>query len=282
MTRPSESGDCLQINLTASIDGELVLDYTDEEGYDLYLGYEEFGTEFDEKLTGVSTGDELSFTLTHAEDFSISELAGATVDYTVTILNITEEIVPEITDEFITDTLGYESREALEEALRQEAESEYESNSSSELREDLIQQVIDGSTFENYSQELYDSYAASMQESYESYASMFGCESVEEVYELFDMTEEDVEAEVLNYVYRTIVIQAISDAENITLSDEEYESGLESYVADFGYDDTDSLLADYGEESIREWLLEEKVLTFLEENATITEVAATLEDEELE
>lgn len=282
VNRPSENGDCLTVNMTASINGEVILDYTDEEGYDIYLGYEEFGTDFDEKLTGVSTGDELSFTLTHDEDFSYSELAGSTVDYAVTVLSITVEIVPEITDEFITDTLGYESREAFEASLKQEAESEYESNSSYELRENLLQQVIDNSAFENYSQELYDSYAASIQESYESYASMFGYESVEEIYELFGMTEEDVEADVLNYVYRTIAVHAISDAENITLSDEEYQTGLENYVTDYGYEDTDSLLADYGEASIREWLLEEKVLDFLEENATITEVAASLDSEELE
>ena len=73
-------------------------------------------------------------------------------------------------------------------------------NSSAEydFRENLMQQVIDGSDFESYSQDLYDSYAAGMEESYESYMEMFGCETVEEVYNLFGLTEADIEKEVMN------------------------------------------------------------------------------------
>lgn len=280
VSRPSQSGDLLLITLTASNDGETVMEYTEEDEYYFYLGYGELGSAVDQELTGVSVGDELSFSVTYDEDHEITEFAGAKIEFQVNILSIEEEIIPELTESFIVDTLGYESQTDLEENIRQEMESENESNSSYELRESLIQQVVENSEIQSYSQELYDSYAAGVEESYQSYAEMFGFESVEEVYELFGMTEEDVEKEILSYVQRAVVVQTIVEKENLGLSEEEYETRLNRYVEELGYENVDELIADYGEETMYAWIEEDKVLDFLEEHATITEVKVTAEEEE--
>lgn len=276
---PSENGDSITADLTAEKDGETLFSYTGDDSYEIYLGSEEFGSEFDEKLTGVSVGDELSFSVTYDADFYLEDLAGSDVTYNVTVLGITKETIPELTDDFITDTLGYESRDALEKEVRADLESDNEANSTYELRENLLQQVIDGSTFDSYSQDLYDGYAAGVEANYESYAEMFGCESVEEVYDLFELTEEDIEKEIITQVYRTIIVHAISDAEKLELSDKEYQEGLERYTEEVGYETTDELLADYDEDSLREWILEDKVLDFLEKHADITETEAVPDTE---
>lgn len=276
---PSENGDSITADLTAEKGGETLFSYTGDDSYEIYLGSEEFGSEFDEKLTGVSVGDELSFPVTYDADFYLADLAGGDVTYTVTVLGITKETIPELTDDFITDTLGYESKDALEKEIRADLESANEASSTYELRENLLQQVIDGSTFDSYSQNLYDSYAAGVEANYESYAEMFGCESVEEVYDLFEITEEDLEKEIITQVYRTIIVHAISDAEKLELSDKDYQEGLERYTEEIGYESTDQLLADYDEDSLREWILEDMVLDFLEKNAAITETETVPETE---
>lgn len=278
---PSENGDGITADITAAKNNEPLFDYTGEDSYEFYLGSEEFGSEFDEKLTGVSVGDELSFSISYDKDFYNTDLAGATIDYNITVLGITKEILPELTDDFIVDTLGYESKSAMEKEVRADLESENESSSSYELRENLLQQVIDGSTFDSYSQDLYDSYAAGVEANYESYAEMFGCETVEEVYDLFEITDEDLEKEIINQVNRTIIVHAISDAEHLDLSDKEYQEGLERYTAEAGYETSDELLADYDEDSLREWILEDKVLDFLEKNAKITEKEVSSTEEEM-
>ena len=278
---PSELGDSITADITAAKNGEILFEYTGEDNYELYLGSDEFGTEFDEKLTGVSVGDELSFSISYDDDYTLTDFAGSTIDYTVSVLSITKETLPELTEDFIINTLGYESEDDMRKEIRAGLESENESNSTNELRETLIQKVIDGSTFDSYSQDIYDSYAAGIEENYESYAEMFGCESVEEVYDLFEITDADIEKEIINQVYRTIIVHAISEAENLTLSDKEYEEGLERYTAETGYETSDELLEYYGEDSLREWILEDKVLDFLEKNAKITEKEAVLNTEEI-
>ena len=113
---------------------------------------------------------------------------------------------------------------------------------------------------------------------------MFGCETVEEVYNLFGMTESDIEKEVMNLVYRAIVVQAISQKEDLVLTDTEYQEGLERYAEENDYDSTDALVEDYGEDSLRSWILEDKVLDFLEKyaNVTVIETEAVMDTEELQ
>lgn len=278
---PSEIGDSITADITATKDGELLFDYTGENYYELYVGSGEFGNEFDEKLTGVSVGDELSFTLSYDESDALTDFAGSTIDYKISVLGITREILPELTDDFITDTLGYKSKSSLEKKIRADLESENEANSSYELRENLLQKVIEASEFDSYSQDLYESYAAGIEANYESYMEMFGCESIQEVYDLFEITDADLEKEIINQVYRTIIVHAISETENLALSDKEYQEGLKRYATEAGCETTDELIADYGEDSLREWILEDKVLDFLEEHAKITEKEAVFSTEEL-
>ena len=66
-----------------------------------------------------------------------------------------------------------------------------------------------------------------------------------------------------------MTLLAIAEAEGMEISDEEYQEGLEKYAETQGMDDPAKLEEAYGENYIRNSLLQEKVLEFLYENATI-------------
>lgn len=274
--RASQDGDELTLYFTASVDGEVMEDYS-EDGYYLFLGEEEYGSEFDEKLTGVKAGDHLTFSITYPEDDE-SEYSGETVDFDVTVDTVTEYVLPEYTEEFVKENLEYDSIEAFEADLKATLEEEYEDTSLSELQEDLITQVIENAVFGEYDEEVYQMYCDAMAESYQEYAEMYGME-YEELLSAFGMTEEDLEEEALDSLQRDSVIEAIAEAENITVSDEEYEEALAGYAEEEEYDDTESYVEEYGEDNIRSWILEEKVLNFLMENADITEQEAEYGEE---
>ena len=67
---PSEDGNIVYMNLTANVEGE---EAADPDETFITLGQEEFGAEFDQKLTGVSTGDKLDFSITYGDDTSVKE-----------------------------------------------------------------------------------------------------------------------------------------------------------------------------------------------------------------
>ena len=108
---------------------------------------------------------------------------------------------------------------------------------------------------------------------------MFGFESLDALYESFEMTDEDVEDEIQSVLYRTIVLDAIVQSEKLSLSDEDYEDGIVYYMDQYDYDSKDEFLDDYGEDEVRRQLTEDMVLNFLVNHADVTEVEAEYEDE---
>lgn len=281
--RASQEGDYVTIMFTGTADGEKVIDYADD-AYEIILGDAEYGTEFDQKLTGVKSGDTLDFTISYPseEDSSedeISELAGKTVDYHVEVTSISEEVIPEYTDDFVKENTEFDTKEAFEQDMKTSMEEEYTQASESELRETLINEVIESSTVTQYSEETYQSYYDAVMADYEGYAEMFGM-TTDELISSFNMTDEDIKTETLDYLYRDLIVAAIAENENLSVSDEEFNTGAEQYAAEYEADDVSSFLEEYGEDNIRNWLLEEKVLDLLEENADITEVNAEYPTEE--
>lgn len=279
--RPSEEEDYVSVNMTASVGEEVLYDYT-EETYDIIIGEAEFGEEIDTALTGVVAGDTVKQSVTYAADYEDEEFAGSTVDYDITVVEVTEEILPELTDEFITDTLGYESKDDMYAKVREQLEEENQEDGSYEVRENLLSQLIATSEISSYTDELYNQCKDEIEELYAYYQEMFGAESMDDIYEMFGMTQEDVEKEIVDMVHRRAVVYALAEKEGLVLSDEEFQESLGEMAADWGYDSQEDLVADYGEDYLFRDAQESKVLDFLESKAEITEVLSTeAGDEEL-
>jgi trigger factor len=275
--RDAAAGDWVCVDYTAAI-GDEVSD--EEEDYYFELGEQEFGAEFEEHLMGVHTGDELSFSVTYADEDEDApeDWVGQTVDFTLTVTSVEEEVVPECTDEFTKENLGYDTYAEFEASIRESLQSDYEEESESELRETLVQQMIDNSSILKYTQADYDTASASVEAFYSSYADTFGTD-LESIYDMFGITEENLKEDTLNAVYRSLVIQAVAEQANISIGDAEYEDGVARYMEYYEYDSEDDFVNDYGEDALRQQLLEDAVVDLLEEKAQITEVTATYEEE---
>jgi trigger factor len=274
VSRASQTGDWIYADFTATLNGETEYD---EEDYFFIIGEKEFGEAFDEKLTGVRTGDELAFSISYDDDYEDETWAGQTVDFTVNVTDVEEEVLPDCTDTFVQENLGYDNYDAFVEGTRASLEETYESESLSDLKDDLLGQVIDASVILQYTQEEYDNAYAEVESFYSSYADMFGVE-LDEIYDTFEIDDEALKSDTMDMLARNLVIAAIQENENLTLSDEDYEDGIAYYMAENDYTDRDEFLSDYGEDAIRSQLLEDAVLDLLVEKAQITEVEADYEE----
>lgn len=285
--RAIETDDIVSVLMTISSGSEVLYDFSDtsddeeESGYEFTVGYEEFGAEFDQKVTGAKTGDHLFFSIDYDDDFEIEEFAGKTIDYDMTITSVSIEEVPELTDDFVKNTLGYDSIEAFRQAAEDELTAQYEETSQEELKSEMLTQIIEESTFEDYSADIISMYKASVEESYASYMEMFGASTIDEIYDMFEITSEDIEAEALNLAKQMTVLHQIGREQDIKVTKAEYDEILSQYASDYEYDSTDDLISDYGEDNLRTWILENKVYDYLIQHATITEsvVSADLEED---
>jgi trigger factor len=98
---------------------------------------------FDDQVLGMSVGETKSFTLTYPNDYSNPDLAGSTVDYTVTVKELKRRVVPALDDEFAKDLGEFESLDALRARVRADLEAEATEASERQLRNDLLKKLAE-------------------------------------------------------------------------------------------------------------------------------------------
>ena len=241
-----------------------------EKDFFLTIGYEEYGAEFDEKVTGASKGDKLEFSISYSEDDEMIEWAGKTVDFVFEVTGVYSLNVPEYTEDFVVNTLGFETKAAFESYIREMITQEYEDMSYTNAVDVLFDEAIARTEFKEYPQELYD---ACREETVGFYASFSGAEKEEDIYEMFGITEEDINEEVLSLVNRRLLVSAYCLANGIEVTEDEYVSYLQDNAFLYGEPDAASFESIYGRESLVWTMYESRFSEALYEQADVTEVS---------
>ncbi len=96
---------------------------------------------FDAEVTGMTAGSSKSFTITYPEDYTIPELAGGTVDYTVNLKEIKKRVVPALDDELAKDLGDFSSLEELRTRVREDLEHEAMHAAERQVRQDVMKQL---------------------------------------------------------------------------------------------------------------------------------------------
>ncbi len=110
--RPAVEGNFLTLDLATSRDGEELTGLNTEDwSYELGQGW--VTDDFDERLTGASAGDELTFT-------STPKGTDEPADFVVNVTAVQEMTLPELTDEWVADTIiEYETVDEWNDHLRE-------------------------------------------------------------------------------------------------------------------------------------------------------------------
>lgn len=141
--RASKKGDRINIDLTASIDGEQV-ESTNNKGMDIVLGEVGRIEAFDKELTGGKVGDTKTFQIEYPADHNPQQLAGKKVDYTVIYNNVAEPAYPEV-DEKFAKNLGVADGDVnkLRDEIKLSLEQEVEKRINARVKEQVFQGLID-------------------------------------------------------------------------------------------------------------------------------------------
>jgi len=103
---------------------------------------------FDDELLGLETGAQKTFDVRYPDDYAITELAGKTVTYDVSVKALRTRIVPELDDEFAKDLGDFASLDALRARVREDLEHEARHDAEREIRADLMKQLAARVPFE--------------------------------------------------------------------------------------------------------------------------------------
>jgi trigger factor len=143
--RPVESGDTAVVDLVRESSAEAPDTHED---VSVEIGAASNPPGFDDQVVGMTVGEEKRFPVDYPADYSITELAGTTVHYGVTVKGIKKRVVPALDDEFAKDLGEFSDLEALRTRVREDLTAEAERNSERELRNDLLRQLAARVTFD--------------------------------------------------------------------------------------------------------------------------------------
>lgn len=226
--RPSAAGDFVVIDFDGAIDGK-PLRQAAQRDYVVELGGGRLLPEFDEKLTGLSAGETVTFPLTYPDDDGRPELAGTTVDYTATVKLVQAKELPELSDDLALEVSEFDTLDELRADLERRLEEAATAQVDELYRRMAIDAVTDRATVEVPTVMVDRRIGTILQQtaqqlpegvSFEDYVAATG-RSIEQIIEEL---RPDAEAALR----RELVVEAVADAEGIEVSDEEMEEQVRS------------------------------------------------------
>lgn len=229
--RPLELGDTAVFDFAGFVDGEQFEGGTAEK-YSMVIGSHQFIPGFEEQMVGMKIGEERDVNVTFPEDYQAEHLKGKPAVFKVKLHELSYEQLPDLDDEFASETSEFETLAELKESIRKELAAQAEKDRENAFESAAIQTVIDNAKVEIHHDLVGAEAHAEMHElehqladiglKMEDYANYMGT-TVDDLHERYHkMAEDQIKA-------RT-VIQAIIDAEKLEPADEDYEKAVNAYA----------------------------------------------------
>ncbi|MDO4976254.1 MAG: trigger factor [Eubacteriales bacterium] len=313
--RESKEGDMVNIDFVGKLDGK-AFDNGSAEKQDLVIGQANFiGANgdykgFEEQLVGHKAGEKFVITVKFPDQYA-EELAGKVATFDITLHEVKEGSVPELTEDILAK-LGTsaktpdEYREEVRKGLEEQYQSNYDSTVEREVYTELTANIKVVGDLQSEIDEAYQSQYAS----YESYAQMYGVEMEEFAQSYIGKSLEDFQAELKASAEKSVAFKyacnLIAEEAKLALSDKEFTEEATKLAEEYGFTDSteaaessteaaeastgeakkvsalDQFVEQYGEESIRDYLTQKKVMAYLVENSKQTESATTSKPAETE
>ncbi len=222
-TRPAVNGDTVVMDFEGFVDG-VAFEGGKGESYELTLGSNTFIPGFEEKLQGMSAGEERDLDLQFPDNYK-EDLAGKPVVFKVKVIEVKEKLMPELDDEFAKDVSEFDTmdeyrasiREKLTESKKSEADKAFEDAVLSKVAETIEQDIPDAMV-----EEFVDNQMESMRRQLSSYGmdlpmylQMMGADE--------KSFRDTMRPNALVQVKITLALEKIAELEKIEPTDEEID-----------------------------------------------------------
>lgn len=248
-----QEGDNVVMDYEGKLDGE-AFDGGSAQDATLEIGSGRFIDGFEDGLVGAEVGKEVVLDLTFPDPYENNpDLAGKPVQFYVTVKSI-QEHPTEMTDELAKDEFGHENAEALYAFVSDRVRT-------SNILNEIAQQVLDNATIEGYPEEIRQYYIDSQLNSLEMAATMYGM-TLDDYFSYSGTTQEEYEELLKEAFDQDMILKAIAETENLELSDEEFNQRIEEEAVAAGVT-SEQYVEYYGEDNLKRSLRQEIVQDFI-------------------
>ena len=261
--RGARAGELVSATLSFELNGE-----PQREDVEVEVGAGNLLPEIDEALVDMKVGDDKTVELTLPEQHPNAALRGRKTSFGIQVQELKERVLPEVDDELAKDCGDYDDWASLEKALRDKLRAERER----QAEEDVARQLVAELCKENpvpLPPSLVEQQIRSSEQELQALARAHG-QPLEPNAQLRERLREDAEMKVR----AGLLMAEIARTKQVQVTEEDLEKGYAT-LAERSGKNAAKIRAEYRDPSKREqmvgMILEDKILTILEEAANVSE-----------
>ena len=249
------------------------------EGFSLELGSGSFVPGFEDQVVGMKAGDEKDLDITFPEDYH-EDLAGKAVVFHVKVIEVKEKEEPVVDDEFAKDVSEFDTLEEFKKSLSDKIRTRKEAKAKQSYEDTAVRMAAENmevevpeAMVEYQAERLVSNYAQRITSQgipFEQYLQMMGM--------TMDDMKKNAKESAQELVRRELVLHAVAQAENLTVTDEELEPVYEELAKQYGVS-VDEVKKHIPAEDIRKDQLDRKAVELIV-NSAVPGVPEKAEGEE--
>ena len=256
--RPVENGDSVKLDYAGTVDG-VAFDGGTAEDQTLVIGSNTFIPGFEEQMVGMANGEEKDIEVTFPEDYHEASLAGKAAVFHVKVNQIQVKELPALDDEFAKDISEYDTLDELRAAKRKEAEERSAKSEKNALENRTVRAVAKKATVEipecminaelDYIINDMDYQLQMSGIRIQDYLKWMGSD--------METLRSNYKEEAEDRVRNQLVLEAVSKAENVQCTEEDYEAIVAEYAERMNMS-VEDFKSKYGEDD-KEYLTDRKI-----------------------
>ncbi len=248
-----EDGNTVTIDFKGKVDGK-ELEGGNGENYPLEIGSNTFIKGFEKGLIGMKVGEEKVLNLKFPEDY-VENLKGKEVEFTVKVNGIKQRILPELNEEFYKD-LGYENiktKNEFESEISAKLLEQKKVAAENDYIEELIKKASDNLKVE-INPEIINDEADRVLKQHDQMLQMQGL-NLDSYLKMTGKTMDDmkkmVEPEATYHVKARYLLEEISAAEKIEVTDKEVDEEIKKISELYGMTEEEVINAFQGKDIVK-------------------------------
>ena len=272
--RALKADDFALIDYEGAKDGQPFEETAKTENYTLKIGTGQITPDFDTALIGMKKGETREFPITFPDDYFNEKLKGLEIQFTATVNDIMEEVLPEIDDELAKKMGPFQSLDDLKGKIMENLEAGYKKRTEQELAEQVFKALIEKTEFELPEAMVNMELEGILNEAQQSFAQHNV--DMEQLGMTPDSLREKYRETAENQVRRHLLLNKLVEQESIELADDDLENAFQE-MADTYNQPVEGNKGFYSQnqdklEMFKHTILEKNALKLIIDNSDVTEV----------
>ena len=264
----AKKGDIVVIDFKGFI-GDEAFEGGEAKGYELELGSGSFIPGFEDQLEGKVAPVDTEVNVTFPENYQVADLAGKEAKFEITIHDVKEKVLPELTDEFVKEFSKEAASTVAEykEKLRGEIRVQKEEAAAKAYSDKVISTAVENAKL-TVPTKLIDQEVNSMFEQFAGNLSRQGLSF--ELYEQFtgkgaDELKVEMRADAENKIKTSFVLGEIAEVEKVEVTDADIDAEVKELATMYNMTE-EGVRTRISVEDLRGELVIQKTVEFLKEN----------------